>query len=71
MAEPGPPVYVKYEHDDGSTYQFYTFSTGATSDILDDELDMITSQIVNTFPNFGHHMIDGHLKHLGHCVPWS
>ena len=71
FAEPGPPVYVEYEDDDGLTYQFYTSSTGATSDISDDKLDIITSQIVNTFPNFGHHMIDGHLKHLGHPVPQS
>lgn len=71
LAEPGPPVYVEYEHDDGLTYRFYTSSTGATSDISDDELDIITSQIVNTFPNFGRRMIDGHLKHLGHRVPRS
>ena len=71
LAEPGLPVYVKYDHDDGLTYWFYTSSTGATADMLDDELDMITSQIVNTFPNFGHCMINGHLKHLGHCIPLS
>ena len=71
LAEPGPPVYVEYEHDDGSTCCFYTSSTGATSNISDDELDMITAHIIETFPNFGHHMIHGHLKHLGHHSPWS
>ena len=71
LAEPGPPIYIEYEHDDGSTYWFYTSSTGATSDVSDDELDVITAHIVETFPNFGHCMIDGHLKCLGHHVPWS
>ena len=71
MAEPGPPVYIEYKHDDGSTYRFYTSSTGATSDVSDDELDVITTHIVKTFPNFGRHMIDGHLMCLGHHVPQS
>jgi hypothetical protein len=71
LAEPGPPVYVEYEHDDGSIFRFYGSSSGATSNISDDELDAITSQIVDIFPNFGRRMIDGHLKHLGHKVPRS
>lgn len=71
LAEPGPPVYVEYEHDDGSIFRFYGSSTGATSNITDDELDLITAQIIDIFPNFGRRMIDGHLKHLGHRVPRS
>jgi hypothetical protein len=71
LAEPGPPVYIEYEHDDGTTFKFYSSSSGSTSDISDDDLDEITSQIVAIFPNFGRRMIDGHLKHLGHRVPRS
>ena len=71
LAEPGPPVYVEYEHDDGTIVRFYSSSSGATSNISADELDEITAQIVDIFPNFGRRMIDGHLKHLGHRVPRS
>lgn len=71
LSQPCSPVYVDYEHDDGTIHRFYTSSTAATSDMSDDELDQITSQIVDTFPNFGRRMIDGHLKHLGHRVPRS
>jgi hypothetical protein len=45
LAEPGPPVYVEYEHDDGTTFRFYTSSSGTTSNISDNELDEITAQI--------------------------
>jgi hypothetical protein len=71
LAEPGPAVYVEYEHDDGTIFRFYGSSSGSTSNISDDELDEITAQIVDIFPNFGRRMIDGHLKHLGHRVPQS
>lgn len=71
LVEPGPPVYAEYEHDDGTTFRFYGSSSGSTSNISDDALDEITTQIVDIFPNFGRRMIDGHLKHLGHHVPRS
>jgi hypothetical protein len=71
LAEPGPPVYVEYEHEDRSTHRFYSPSTNHTSDLTDDHLDAIMSQIIEIFPNYGRRMIDGHLKHLGHRVPRS
>jgi hypothetical protein len=71
LVEPGPPVYVDYHHEDGEVYRFYTSSTGASSDLTDDELDSLITEIVQRFPNFGRRMIDGHLKHLGHHVPRS
>jgi hypothetical protein len=71
LVEPGPPVYVEYVHEDGLSYRFYTSSTGSSSDLSDDELDTLIADIVQTFPNFGRRMIDGHLKHLGHRVPRS
>ena len=71
LAEPGAPVYVEYEHEDGTTYRFYGSSTGSFSDVTDDDLDAIILQIIEIFPNYGRRMIDGHLKHLGHHVPRS
>src|SRR5882762_8908563 len=71
LAEPGPPVYVEYKHDDGTTFKFYGRGNGPMSELSDDDLDDIISQIVEIFPNFGRRMIDGHLRHLGHHVPRS
>jgi len=71
LAEPGPPVYVEYEHDDGTTFKFYGGGNDPISTLSDNDLDEITSQIVEIFPNFGRRMIDGHLQHLGHRVPRS
>lgn len=69
LVEPGPPVYVDVEGEDGQTTRFYTSSTGPLSTLSDEELDSITRQIIERFPNFGRRMIDGHFKHLGHRVP--
>ncbi|KAG1751549.1 uncharacterized protein EDB91DRAFT_1045362, partial [Suillus paluster] len=41
------------------------------STLVDEELDAIVLQILNLFPTFGWHMIDGHLLHLGQHVPCS
>ena len=71
LVEPGPLVYVDYLHEDGNVSRFYTSSTGSISDLSDDDLDSLIADMVQKFPNLGHHMIDGHLKHLGHCVPHS
>jgi hypothetical protein len=71
LVEPGPPVYVDYLHEDGNVYRFYTSSTGSVSDLSDDDLDSLIADMVQRFPNFGRRMIDGHLKHLSHCVPCS
>ena len=71
LAEPGPPVYIKYEHGDGSTFKFYGGGNDPLTELSDDDLDEITSQIIELFPNFGRRMIDGHLRHLGHHVPRS
>jgi hypothetical protein len=69
LAEPGPPVYVEYEAEDGSISRYYTSSTAPMSDLTDNELDVITLQILNAFPNFGRRMITGHLRYLGHRIP--
>ncbi|KAG1861532.1 hypothetical protein DFJ58DRAFT_725713 [Suillus subalutaceus] len=37
LVEPGAPVYVDYEAEDGTVARFYTSSTAPTSDLLDDE----------------------------------
>ena len=69
--EPGNPVFVILENEDGTTSRLYTSSTGNQSDLTDDQLDDIILQILQTFPEFGRRMIDGHLRYLGHLVPCS
>jgi hypothetical protein len=57
---------MDYLHEDGHVYRFYTSSTGSVSDLSDDNLDFLVADMVQRFLNFGHRMIDGHLKHLGY-----
>ena len=71
LVVPSLPVYIDYVDEDGETHCFYTSSTGSSSDLSDDDLDSLIFKIVQSFPNFGCRMIDGHLKHLGHHVPRS
>ena len=71
LAEPGPPVFLQYQTEDGSTHCYHTSTTAAMSDLSDEALDAIPRQIIETFPNFGRRMIDGHLKSLGYRVPRS
>ncbi|KAF4569538.1 hypothetical protein EYR36_009332 [Pleurotus pulmonarius] len=71
LAEPGEPVYIDYEQPDGTIAGVYRSSTGASSSITDDELDATVLYILEAFPGFGRHMIDGHLKFLGHHIPRS
>ena len=67
--EPGLPVYVDHINEEGTTICFWTASTGSVSILSDEDLDTMTRQILETFPNFRRRMIDGHFKHLGHRVP--
>jgi hypothetical protein len=69
LVEAGPPVYVDFANEDGTTTRFWTSSTSGVSNLSDDDLDTLTARILETFPNFGRRMIDGHFRHLGHRVP--
>jgi hypothetical protein len=69
LVEPGPPVHIDHINDDGTTTRFWTSSTGSVSTLSDEDLDTMTRQILETFPNFGRRMIDGHFKHMWHRVP--
>ncbi|KAF8444464.1 hypothetical protein L210DRAFT_795566, partial [Boletus edulis BED1] len=71
LVEPGALVYVDYEGEDGTITRFYTSSTAPTSNLSEDDLDEIMQQILQHFPFFGHRMIQGHLRHLGHRVTQS
>jgi hypothetical protein len=71
LVQSAEPVYVDYEHEDGSISRIYRSSSGALSDISDDELDSLMVYILEAFPTFGRRMIDGHLKHMGHHIPQS
>lgn len=69
IVEPGQPVYVEFDSEDGTTWRYYTSSTGSQSSLDDDDLDAIMKDILCSFPSFGRRMIDGHLKFLGHHIP--
>ena len=69
IVEPGEPVYVDFEQDDGTSRHFYTSSTSSLSTLSNKDLDSIMVDILNSFPSFGRQMIDGHLKFLGHHLP--
>lgn len=71
LVQAGEPVYVEFENQDGSTSRIYTSSTGSQSDLTDAQLDSIMLQILQSYPDFGRRMIDGHLRYLGHHVPRS
>ena len=64
LVDPGPPVYVDYETEDGSLFRVYTSSAAPMSDLSDDALDTIMRHIIETFPSFGRRMINGHLRHM-------
>lgn len=69
IVEPGEPVYVDFEQEDGTLKRFYTSSTSSLSTLSNEDLDSIMVDILNSFPSFGRRMIDGHLKFLGHHLP--
>ncbi|KAG1769899.1 hypothetical protein EV702DRAFT_1049554 [Suillus placidus] len=55
----GPPVYVDYISSDGSTTHIYMLSTAPTSNLSDEELDEITEQVLELFPNLGGRFLMG------------
>jgi hypothetical protein len=69
LVQPGEPVYIEYEQVDGSVARIYWSSSGAVSQMTDDELDEVMIYILEAFPTFGRRMIDGHLKHHGYHIP--
>ncbi|KAL0066854.1 hypothetical protein AAF712_006049 [Marasmius tenuissimus] len=70
LVTPGNPVYVDVEVDN-TTIRIYQSSSGAQSDLSDDELDQVIGQIVVSFPTFGRRLIHGHLKYMGLHIPRS
>ncbi|KAL0577488.1 hypothetical protein V5O48_004512 [Marasmius crinis-equi] len=67
---PGNPVYVDVEVDN-TTLRIYQSSSGAQSDISDDQLDETIAQIIISFPSFGCRLIHGQLKFMGLHIPRS
>lgn len=66
---PGPPVRQEVVQDDGTTAVQYTSSSAPVSTLSDADLDLLIASILETFPDFGQHMIGGHLRSQGHRVP--
>jgi len=53
LVQPGSPVYINHINDNGTTTRFWTSTNRDASNLSDDDLDAITFQILQTFPNFG------------------
>ncbi|KAJ7579685.1 hypothetical protein C8J56DRAFT_867666 [Mycena floridula] len=71
IRESAPPVYVEFEHEDGSVHWIHRSSTGASTNISDNELDKLVLTILESFPSLGRRMINGSLKHMGVTIPRS
>lgn len=69
LLEPGQPVYVDVQGDDGQLYRQWTSSTGVQSDLTDAELDNVMREILQVFPTHGWRMLDGSLEYRGQRVP--
>ncbi|KAJ8521328.1 hypothetical protein ONZ45_g1958 [Pleurotus djamor] len=67
LVEPGPPVYVTYEDEEtGELLRWYSSSTAPTSQLTDDEVDLLVTHILNIFPSFGCRMLTGAAANLTH-----
>ncbi|KAL0577858.1 hypothetical protein V5O48_004130 [Marasmius crinis-equi] len=71
LVQPGEPVYVEFETEEGLVMRVYRSSTGAVSDISDANLDSAVQSIIEAFPSFGRRLIQGHLKFMGIHIPRS
>ncbi|KAJ8088216.1 hypothetical protein PM082_013767 [Marasmius tenuissimus] len=71
LVEPGEPVYVEFETEEGLIMRVYRSSTGPVSDISDHDLDEAMKSIIVAFPSFGRRLIQGHLKFMGIHIPRS
>jgi hypothetical protein len=69
LKEVGPPVYVEVEDADGIISKQYTSTGPRMTEITDEELDGVVSEILQDFPNFGQSMIAGSLSAMGIRVP--
>ncbi|CAL1702525.1 unnamed protein product [Somion occarium] len=68
LAEPALPVYFEFTENGVCYREYFPAPSTPSSSLSDNELDLIMAQILQSFPSFGRHMIDGHLTHLGHTV---
>jgi hypothetical protein len=71
LVEPGHPVFVEVEDEDGTVHLHHTSSTSTMTDMSDEEIDDITRQIVEAFPTFGRRLIEGHFRAAGYRIPRS
>ncbi|KAJ7894918.1 hypothetical protein B0H14DRAFT_2246371, partial [Mycena olivaceomarginata] len=66
LAEPRLPVSTDTLHADGTILHTYTSTSAPVSTISDADLDLLLASILQTFPKFGHRMLKGCLRVLGH-----
>lgn len=69
LAQAGEPVYRDQEQPDGAVMRTFTSSTRPVSNLTDQQLDSLITDILEVFPAFGRRMITGRLKTAGHHVP--
>lgn len=66
LAEAGSPVFWLHVEPDGTLVRNHVMRAhDPVSGPPDEELDEIMRQILESFPNFGRRLINGHLLHLG------
>ncbi|KAF7300815.1 hypothetical protein MKEN_01307200 [Mycena kentingensis (nom. inval.)] len=68
LAAPGAPVYTETQDADGNTTRTYTVNAPAESTLSDADLDGEVTAILESFPEFGRRMVEGHLHAAGHVV---
>ncbi|KAF6743985.1 hypothetical protein DFP72DRAFT_774876, partial [Ephemerocybe angulata] len=76
LEKPGQPVYVDFVRETESGLEVRRLYLGSSrsmkgSYLLDEDLDDIMGNILESFPNIGRRMIDGQLRFLGHHIPCS
>src|SRR5262249_30195352 len=69
LARPGNPVYVRAVNDEGEVVRHHVSSHPATTSLTDSEHDRLISEVLESFPAYGHCMLKGSLLSRGHRVP--
>lgn len=69
LAQPGNPVFIHTVQEDGTHTRIHTSTTRQVSNISDEHLDQLMSELLEIFPNMGRSLIFGRFKSIGYHVP--